>query len=80
MRLQFTLAPLAFVPTFASTILASMVLIGDLISNFTLEVQKAFVLHALHHLHQTLNDAFPLVPLGKFRELHLTFGTPSGAT
>jgi len=54
MRLQFTLAPLVFFPTFASTNLTNMVLLGDPISNFTFEVRKAFVLHALHHFHQTL--------------------------
>jgi hypothetical protein len=64
MRLQFTLVPLAIVLTFASTIMANMVLLGDPTFNFTLEVQRAFVLHALHHLHQTLEniqDVYPLI-------------------
>jgi len=59
MKLQLTLAPFMFVPTFASTILSSMVFMDDPTSNFTLEVQKAFVFHVFHHFHQTLNDAPP---------------------
>jgi hypothetical protein len=58
MRLQLSLMPLVFVPTFASTILVNMVLLGDPTSNFTLEVQRVFILHASHHLHQTLEGIY----------------------